>query len=210
MGAKHSMPRYYRVNAARNAERRYLKSREPETKRVEKRREATAQVVSMCCIIGLNRAFGLGESRLQKVQDKSVEICRKFEQAKKILGWNRAKQMLSMEVREVFDGDFVLPVILAPKKPKDWDALHEMRDAADPIVKFYIQALHEIMGFGKERVAAFVEAVKEEYRDFGERAKDGDYYGYQMLAREMSRILRSDMVVEESEADQPIFGKTLD
>jgi hypothetical protein len=204
------MPGYYRANAARNAERRYLRNREPETKRVEKRREATAQVLSMCCLIALNRAFGLGEGRLQKVQDRAVETSKNFEQAKKVLGWNKAKQMLNTEVREVFDGDFVLPVILAPKKPKDWDALHEMRDAADPLVKFYIQALHEVMGFGRDRIGAFVEKAKAVYREFGERAKDGDWYGYMMLAQEMSRILRSEMVVDESEADQPIFGVTLD
>ena len=66
------------------------------------------------------------------------------------------------------------------------------------------------MGFGKDRTAAFVQAVEREYKAFGEYAKEGDYYGYYRLAREMSAILRTEVIVDESEASEPVFGKTLD
>lgn len=207
---KNNLPRFYRAQAARNAERRYLRNREPETKRVEKQREATANVVSMCALIACNRAFGLGAERLQRVQMRAMAVSEQFARVRDTLGWMRARKWLDDQIGDYFEKNFVLPVIVPPCSRKDWDKLHEQRDAADPIVKFYIKALHECMGFGRERVAVFVREVEREYREFGEMARDGDYYGYQRLAREMSRILRSDMVVDESEADEPIFGTSLD
>lgn len=204
------IPAYYRANAARNAQRRYLQNREPETKRIEKKREATGDVVAMCILVALNKEFGIGEARLQRVADRAGAVAEQFDLNKKGMGWQQAKKKLNEDIREVFTGDFLLPVIVAPKKARDWAQLSEQRDAADAVVKFYIKALREVMGFGKDRVTAFVKAVEREYRAFGEYAKDGDYYGYYKLARDMGAILRTEMVIDESEAAEPIFGKTLD
>lgn len=196
--------------AVRQAEREYLRNREPETKKTEKRREATGDVVAMCVLCALNREFGLGESRLQRVADRAGLIADQFDTRNKVQGWAKAKKWLAEEVREVFAGDFLLPVIVAPKKRRDWDALATQRDVADTVVKFYIKALREVMGFGEERTAAFVKAVEREYRAFGDWAKDGDYYGYHRLAQQMGAILRTEVIVDESGASEPIFGKTLD
>ena len=210
MSRKGKIPNFGRGKAAQNAQRRYLQSREPETKRIEKKREATADVVSMCVLLALNKRFGMGEARLQRVADRAGAIAEQFELNSRGVGWNKAKAKLNEDVSAVFTGDFVLPVIVTPKKPREWAHLSEQRDTADTLVKFYVKALREIMGFGAERIAAFVQAVEREYRDFGDWAKDGDYYGYHKLARGMSAILRTEMTVDESEASEPIFGRTLD
>lgn len=210
MSRKGKVPQYGRTKVAQQAQRRYLREREPETKRIEKKREATADVVSMCILVALNKSFGLGEARLQRVADRAGAIAEQFELNSRGVGWNKAKNKLNEDIAEVFHGDFVLPVIVTPKKPREWAHLSEQRDAADTLVKFYVKALREVMGFGKDRTAAFVQAVEREYRDFGNWAKDGDYYGYHKLARDMSVILRTEMMVDESEAPEPIFGRTLD
>lgn len=48
------------------------------------------------------------------------------------------------------------------------------------------------------------------FREFGEWAKGGDYFGYAMLARRLTEILGEPVDVDESKADEPIFSKTLD
>lgn len=208
--SKNKMPSFYRASAAQQAQKRYLRSREPETKKIEKKREATADVVAMCILVALNKDFGLGEGRLQRVADRAGAVAEQFDLNKKGVGWAKAKQKLDEDISDVFIGDSVLPVIIVPKKQRDWARLSEQRDVADTVVKFYIKALREVMGFGKERTTTFVQAVEREYRAFGEYAKEGDYYGYHRLAREMSAILRTEVIVDESEASEPIFGKTLD
>lgn len=207
---KKKIPAYFRAKAAQNAQRRYLRERESETKKTEKRREATGDVVAMCCLCALNHDFGLGEARLHRVADRAGAVADQFDLNKKGVGWVKAKKKLEEDIAEVFTGDFVLPVIITPKKQRDWVALANQRDVADTVVKFYIKALREVMGFGKDRTAAFVRAVEREYRGFAEYAKEGDYYGYHRLAREMSAILRTEVIVDESEASEPIFGKTMD
>ena len=210
MSRKGKVPQYGRTKAAQQAQRRYLREREPETKRIEKKREATADVVSMCVLVALNKSFGLGEARLQRVADRAGAIAEQFGLNSRGVGWIKAKAKLNEDIADVFNGDFVLPVIVVPKKPREWAHLSEQRDTADTLVKFYVKALREVMGFGKDRTAAFVQAVEREYRDFGNWAKDGDYYGYHKLARDMSVITREEWTVDESEASEPIFGRTLD
>lgn len=207
---KQKIPAHFRVKAAQNAQRRYIREREPETKKTEKRREATGDVVAMCCLCALNHEFGLGEARLQRVADRAGAVADQFDLNNKGVGWIKAKKKLKEDIAEVFTGDFILPVIVTPKKQRDWARLSEQRDVADTVVKFYIKAVREAMGFGKDRTAAFVQAVEREYKAFGEYAKEGDYYGYYRLAREMSAILRTEVIVDESEASEPVFGKTLD
>jgi hypothetical protein len=208
--SKKTMPGIYRARAAQAAQKRYLHSREPETKKVERKREATAEVVAMCILVALNRTFGLGESRLQRVADQAGALSKQFDLNNRGVGWAAAKKKLNEDVADVFVGDFVLPVVTAPKKRKDWAHLSEQRDAADTVVKLYIKAARDVLGFGKDRTAAFVQAIEQEYRTFSRYAKDGDYYGYWKLARDLGVILRTEITVDESGVSEPLFGKTLD
>ena len=56
------------------------------------------------------------------------------------------------------------------------------REAADTVMKIYVQAMHKALGFGADRVAVVVEETEGNFRQFGECTKDGEYYGYAVLA----------------------------
>ena len=45
--------------------------------------------------------------------------------------------------------------------------------------------------------------------DFGECTKDGEYYGYAVLARKIGQIIHDTVEVDTSGATEPVFGKTL-
>lgn len=88
--------------------------------------------------------------------------------------------------------------------------LGEQREAAEIVVKCYALAANKALSFGPERIRETVKATEATFRKFGEWAESGDYYGYALLAREMERIFHAQVEVDDSEAVEPIFGKTLD
>ena len=78
------------------------------------------------------------------------------------------------------------------------------------MVKCYALGAHKALGFGRERLEETIKATEAVFREFGEWAKGGDYFGYAMLARRLTEILGEPVDVDESKADEPIFSKTLD
>ena len=73
----------------------------------------------------------------------------------------------------------------------------------------FIDAMHKALGFGADRVAVVVEETEGNFRQFGECTKDGEYYGYAVLARKIGQIIHDTVEVDTSGATEPIFGKTL-
>lgn len=76
-------------------------------------------------------------------------------------------------------------------------------------MKIYVQAMHKALGFGADRVAVVVEETEGNFRQFGECTKDGEYYGYAVLARKIGQIIHDTVEVDTSRATEPIFSKTL-
>ncbi len=206
---KRGGPPFNGRNTAQAAQRRYLRERVTESKRLDKLREATAQVMVMCILSALNERFGLGEARLQRVVDRASALIDQFDLRKQAAGWKYAKSFLEEKTREYWPG-FLLPAVIPPKTERERLDLGEQREVAEAVMMTYAMALHEIMGFGAERVAAFAQTTERVYREFAERAQDGDYYGYELLAQKISRIVRGKVTVDDSDAAAPIFGKTLD
>ena len=65
------------------------------------------------------------------------------------------------------------------------------------------------LGFGADRVAVVAAETEGNFRQFGECTKDGEYYGYAVLARKIGQIIHDTVEVDTSGATEPIFGKTL-
>lgn len=191
------------------AQIRQRNSREPESKRVDKLREATAQVVVMCALSALNNRFGLGEARLRRVVDQVSIFTDVFEQKKQTAGWRFARLAIRETTRDYWPG-FLLPAVIPPKTSREKMDLGEQREVAETVLQIYAAALHEVMSFGAERIKAFTEATEREYREFADRAKDGDYFGYELLAQKLGKIVHDEVTVDDSEAIAPVFGKTLD
>ena len=104
---------------------------------------------------------------------------------------------------------FMLPVISAPKKRRDWEMLSERRDAAESVIKLYILGTKKALGYGPDRLERAVRATEENFRHFGDYAKDGDYYGYEVLAKRLEQLFHTQIAVKEEKTDEPIFGKSL-
>ena len=209
MGKNKGMPRYYGKNIAMQAERRYLAGGKPESKRVEENREASANVISICWLMSLNDLYGVGETRLYRVMDAANAEVGRFDLNKKKMGLEWAKKELDKELDEHGAFGFMLPVISAPKKRRDWEMLSERRDAAESVIKLYILGTKKALGYGPDRLERAVRATEENFRHFGDYAKDGDYYGYEVLAKRLEQLFHTQIAVKEEKTDEPIFGKSL-
>lgn len=209
MSKRRGMPAYYRNNIARQAQRRYMRDGKTEAQRIDDCREQTANVLCLCIMAALYDRYGISEKRLQRVVDSANQFAELFGSAKRIQGDKRAKAMLDNEVCGYMTGDFLLPALKTPRKDREWVRLHEQRDAAATVFKIYAKAMHQALGFGAERIGVIAAETQANYRQFGDYAKDGDYYGYTMLARKMSQILRTPVDVDTEGAMEPVFGKTL-
>lgn len=181
-----------------------------QSERVQKNREAAGHVISMCFLVALNTRYGIGEERLGRVTDAANAELERFAVNQRAVGMERAKRRLTEELGELLPGGFLLPVTKTPKSNKDWAMLGEQREAAEIVVKCYALGTHKALGFGAERVQGTVEETEQVFREFGAWAEGGDYFGYARLARELERIFHTPVDVDESEAVEPIFSKTLD
>ena len=133
----------------------------------------------------------------------------RFAVNKRGVGMERAKKKLNEELEGLLTEHFVLPASKAPKSNRDWALLGERREAAEIVVKCYALGTHKALGFGADRVAVVVEETEGNFRQFGECTKDGEYYGYAVLARKIGQIIHDTVEVDTSGATEPVFGKTM-
>jgi len=177
MKRRHTTPRYYARNAAMQAQRRFLRTGKTEAERLDDHREETGNVLVLCILAAIYDKYGIGEMRLQRVVDCANEISAKFSLEKQVRGEERAKATLEAAVWW-FMPPFLLPALSAPKTEREAVQLAARREAADTVMKIYVQAMHKALGFGADRVAVVAAETEGNFRQFGECTKDGEYYSH--------------------------------
>ena len=210
MSRRNRVPAYYGKNIAQQAQRKYLRDKKPESERVKENREAAGHVITMCYMVALHDCYGIGEERLGRVVDAANGELERFAVNNRGVGIEKAKRKLDEELEGLLTENFVLPATRPLKKARDWAMLGEQREAAEIAVKCYALGTRKALGFGTERLNATVKATEKVFRKFGEWAEGGDYYGYALLARELSAILGEPVEIDERDAGEPIFSQTLD
>lgn len=208
MKRRHTTPRYFARNAAIQAQRRFLRTRKTEAERLDDHREETGNVLIVCILAAIYDKYGVGEMRLRRVVDCANEISAKYALEKQVRGEKQAKAALAAAVQQIMP-PFLLPALSAPKTEQEAVQLAAQREAADTVMKIYVQAMHKALGFGADRVAVVVAETEGNFRQFGECTKDGEYYGYAVLARKIGQIIHDTVEVDTSGATEPVFGKTL-
>lgn len=145
---------------------------------------------------------------MRRVVDCANEFSAKYALDKQVRGEKQAKATLAAAVQQIMP-PFLLPALSAPKTEREAVQLAARREAADTVMKIYVQAMHKALGFGADRVAVVAAETEGNFRQFGECTKDGEYYGYAVLARKIGQIIHDTVEVDTSGATEPVFGKTL-
>lgn len=218
MKRKTNRPAFWRANAAKQAQRRYLKDGITQCDRAEEARRATAEVFAVCILAALYDKYGIGEGRLNRVADATNDLAMRYEavkngpprivDGKKVSPYQAAESMLVEKTQGYFPAGFMLPAYKMPRKCETVK-LAAQRAAAATVARLYAHGIHTVLGFGAERIeATMAEAIKN-YRQFRDATDTGDYYGYAILAKKMSQIIHADCDVAEEGDGKPIFGKTI-
>ena len=194
MKRRHTTPSYYARNAAVQAQRRFLRTRKTEAERLDDHREETGNVLIVCILAAIYDKYGIGEMRLRRVVDCANEFSAKYALDKQVRGEKQAKATLAAAVQQIMP-PFLLPALSAPKTEREAVQLAARRDAADTVMKIYVQAMHKALDFGADRVAVVVAETEGNFRQFGECTKDGEYYGYAVLARKIGQIIHDTVEV---------------
>lgn len=208
MKRRHTTPRYFARNAAIQAQRRFLRTRKTEAERLDDHREETGNVLVLCILAAIYDKYGIGEMRLQRIVDCANEFSAKYALDKQVRGEKKAKAALTAAVQQIMP-PFLLPALSATKTEREAVQLAARREEADTVMKIYVQAMHKALGFGADRVAVVAAETEGNFRQFGECTKDGEYYGYAVLARKIGQIIHAEVEVDTSGATEPVFGKTL-
>ena len=125
MGKHKRKPPVFAGNVARQAQARYLRTKKPESERVQENREAAGHVICLCFMVALNDRYGIGEGRLQRVTDAANGELERFAINQRAVGMERAKKLLNETLAGLYDGNFVLPITKPPKKARDWAMLQQ-------------------------------------------------------------------------------------
>lgn len=218
MKRKTNRPAFWGANAAKQAQRRYLRDGITQCDRAEEARRATAEVFAVCILAALYDKYGIGEGRLNRVADATNDLAMRYEavkngpprivDGKKVSPYQAAESMLVEKTQGYFPAGFMLPAYKMPRKC-EIVKLAAQRAAAATVARLYAHGIHTVLGFGAERIeATMAEAIKN-YRQFRDATDTGDYYGYAILAKKMSQIIHADCDVAEEGDGKPIFGKTI-
>lgn len=197
-------------NQARQVQRRFLSGGKSKDQMVADTREAAADVTGCCWLLSLNDLHSVGAERIGRVMDAVNAEAERFERNKRHLGVVQAQKVLDQELGPDGAFGFLLPVVKAPRKRRDWELLSEQREAAEWTVKLYIRATKKVLGYGPERMEKVVRRTEENFRHFGEYAESGDFYGYQALAKRLEQIVHAPVEVVVEPGKEPVFSETVD
>lgn len=197
-------------NPAKAVQRRRLQGKKPESQRVEDVRKAAGDIIGACFLVAVHDCLGVDPDGLQRLEQEISVWARRWRINVRAVGLTKAKNQLEIDILDLYPGDFVLPVVKPPRNNREWVMLGHQRDAADIFVKLCVAAARRALGCDREQIQRVVAAAGDNFREFGEYAKDGDVYGYIALARRLSQILGEQVDVAEEKGDEPMFGGTID
>lgn len=192
------VPRFYQKNIARGAVKKTGTN-------PEQRREAVAQAVYWCMVIAMHEELRMGKETLEKFGAVMQTVVTSYENKINVVGRKQADAWLDEQTKEL---RFVLPAIRPIKKARDREELARKRQDADPVWKLCSVSLRE-MGYGTLRQQRWLDRAEEEYRWFGEWAKDGDLYGFERLRAALEQILRESMELVIQPGESPVFSNRI-
>lgn len=169
-------------------------------KEKSKTREATGQIASWCLVVALHQRFGMGHDRLERVAAAAEKI--QIEIAAIIDEQGSDAGIAEMQRR--LDGicltEMRVPLNRAPKNRREVG----LRRAADQSVTAtwccFALAIHQALGFGRQRLNKLHRETVENYREFNEWHAEDPMWAFERLRHCAEQALHEEIaIVQESE-----------
>lgn len=174
-------------------------------KEKSKTRDAVGQISSWCLLIALHQRFGVGADRMERIAGKAEKLQKEI--AAIIDEHGTAAGIAEMQRR--LDGicltEMRVPLNRNTKNRREV----ELRMAADQTVTAmwccFALAIHQTLGFGRDRLNRLHKETVENYRQFnewnGNGSRDEQQYAFERLRHCAEQALRSEVVIVQENDD---------
>ena len=174
-------------------------------KEKSKTRDAVGQISSWCLLIALHQRFGVGADRMERIAGDAEKLQKEI--AAIIDEHGTAAGIAEMQRR--LDGicltEMRVPLNRNTKNRREV----ELRMAADQTVTAmwccFALAIHQTLGFGRDRLNRLHKETVENYRQFnegnGSGSRDEQQYAFERLRHCAEQALRSEVVIVQENDD---------
>ena len=200
---KQAQRHWCRVNA--KTRKKTVKRKHDLLKEKSKTRDAVGQISSWCLLIALHQRFGVGADRMERIAGEAEKLQKEI--AAIIDGHGTAAGIAEMQRR--LDGicltEMRVPLNRNTKNRREV----ELRMAADQTVTAmwccFALAIHQTLGFGRDRLNRLHKETVENYRQFnewnGSGSRDEQQYAFERLRHCAEQALRSEVVIVQENDD---------
>ena len=143
MKRRHTTPSYYARNAALQAQRRFLRTGKTEAERLDDHREETGNVLVLCILAAIYDKYGIGEMRLQRVVDCANEFSASMHWTSRYAA--RRRPSWADRCGAADHAAVSAACTVCPKTEREAAQLAARREAADTVMKIYVQAMHKAL-----------------------------------------------------------------
>ncbi len=159
---KQAYPSFYGRNAARNAERRYMKEKITRSEKMDQKRMETVEIISKHIQLALLENFGVPEEKIRECAEEVNITAQWYMGIKEIQGEGRAKILLEEKIRDFLPDSIWVPI--EDMERKRTEDLAAIREATETATRFWCAAIYKTLGYGKEELTAVIAMAKENYR----------------------------------------------
>ena len=171
-------------------------------------RAAVGQVATYCAIIAAQNLFDLDRDGVERWQAELIRRSEVYTLEMNVYGEPKARENLYKRTAHKMKEDFTLPIEKWPRKKWERVQLYERRSAGDIVARFFVEVM-DAFGCTPEQIATALKEMQNNFRQFLEWSKDGEYTAYYKMAQCYEQAAGIAVAVDQEPGEKPIFGKEI-
>ena len=174
-------------------------------KEKSKTREAVGQISSWCLLIALHQKFGVGADRMERIAGEAEKLQKEIAVIIDEHGTAAGIEEMQRRLDGICLTEMRVPLNRNTKNRREV----ELRMAADQTVTAmwccFALAIHQTLGFGRDRLNKLHKETVENYRQFNEWSaggtEDDRMYAFEKLRHCAEQALRSEVIIVQENDD---------
>lgn len=187
---------------------RCVVAKDDTVKNTELNRAAVGQVVTYCAIIAAQNLFDLDQNGVDRWTAELIRRSEVYALEENVYGTPKARENLRKRTDPMMKAGFSLPVEKWPRKEWERVRLYERRGAGNLVVRFFVEVMGGF-GYTPEEIDTALKEVQDNFRQFLEWSKDGEYVAYYKMARCYEQATGVEMAIDNEPGKKTIFGKEI-
>lgn len=169
-----------------------------------KTRDAVTELTGYCLIVALHQRFGFGRARLDRLAARVTKISESVGAEMDAYGNARALAKLRGQAEEICCAEFRVPLLRACRSRREEDLRRAGDEAASATWQCVALALHELFGFGTERLNRLREEGIANYAQFNEMAHEDMAWAMEKLRHCVQQALQDEVNIVNEDDEAPL------